>query len=186
MSEEQLETLEKDENSMSKSAEEAVADSDLPIREVVEKKIPIPKDVFTDINELAQYSSQLFFLFHSSQISGEEFYKKISPYFSTNFKELPPTGEKEQIETMNTLQAMFTKQLKSPIVDYQITDVEMESRVDEASMYRKYITKDKEEIYYESIFIKEKNAWLIFDDSPSPPYVIDPTIEKKFKDKEGE
>lgn len=183
VTEKQKETLEQIEDKQ--TPEEAVKQNVLDNRAEIEKITPVEKDIYTDVEEFGQYVSYLFYQYHTSQITGKEFYEKLSPHFSANFNSLLPSGKQEQIETFEVLQSMFLQHLDAPIIDYQITNVEQRSRVEEAGMYRKYLTKNNEPIYYESVFIKEGEKWLLFDDSPSPPYVIDPQIESKFNQVEG-
>ncbi|MEK3977425.1 hypothetical protein [Psychrobacillus sp. FSL K6-1267] len=168
------------------SAEDAVKNSELSLRQELEI-IEVPeKDAYTDVNEFSQYVNGLFFLYHSKQIDAETFYNKINPHFSKEFTEYLPKDKEEQIQVFNVLQKTFIKQLKSPIKEYQITNVEIGKRIEEASVYRKYIQANGELIYYESVFIKQDGKWLILDDSPAPPYVISSDIESKFEKKKGD
>ena len=184
ISEEQKEALEKAE--IKNSAEEAVENSTLSEREEVEI-VNIPdKAEYTDVEEFSQFVNALFYQFHTQKIDAKTFFQKLSPHFSENFKSLLPKGEKEQLETFEVLQKAFNTQIKSEIKEYQITNVEIQPRVEEASVYRKYTQSNGGSIYYESIFVKENNRWLLFDDSPSPPYVTAEEIDKKLKKNKGE
>ncbi len=168
------------------SAEEALSKNELDKRIEMDKDIPTDKEKYTDLNEFGQYISYWFYQYHSKKIDGKTFYEKVSPHFSENFNGLLPSTPEEKIQTFEILQDLFSKQIKAPLNDYAITDVELRIRVNEAGMYRKYILTNQETIYYYSVFVKEGDRWLLFDDGPSPPYVIDPTIESKFKEAEGE
>lgn len=184
LSDAQLQTLEEMEHK--DSAEVALSKNELDQRNEVNKNVPSEKDKFTDFNEFGQFVSYWFFQYHSKAIDGKTFYDKVSPHFSEDFNNLLPSSTEEKIEAFEILQDLFDKQIKSPLQDYAITEVELKTRVDEAGMYRKYTLKNQETIYYYSVFTKEGDRWLLFDDSPSPPYVIDPVIESKFKTVEGE
>lgn len=184
ITEEQKEALEKAE--IKESAEEAVESNELVERKELDVvSVPV-KEEYTNVNEFSQYVNSLFYLYHSQKIDGKTFYQKISPYFSENFKSLLPKGEKEQIEMFEVLQKAFLSRLESEIVSYKITNTEIQPRVEEANVYRKYTQADGSVIYYESIYVKENNRWLLFDDGPTPPYITHEELEKKMNDNKGE
>lgn len=184
ISDEQKEALEKAE--IKETAEEAVESSELPERKELEI-VSIPaKEKFTNVDEFSQYVNSLFYQYHSKKIDGKTFYQKISPHFSENFRSLLPKGEKEQIETFEVLQKAFLARLESEIVSYKITNTEIQPRVEEANVYRKYTQADGNVFYYESIYVKEDNRWLLFDDGPTPPYITKEELEKKMNENKGE
>lgn len=184
ISDAQKEALEKAE--IKESAEEAVDSSELIERKELEVVSVPAKEEYTNVDEFSQYVNSLFYLYHSQKIDGKTFYQKMSPHFSENFKSLLPKGEKEQIEMFEVLQKAFLSRLKSEIVSYKITNIEIQSRVEEANVYRKYTQANGSVIYYESIYVKEDNRWLLFDDGPTPPYITNEELEKKMNENKGE
>ena len=164
--------------------EEAVKENDLSVRQELKIKVPADKKSFDNAEEFSQYVSSLFYLYHTGNINGEVFYKKLYPHFHENFINMLPSTKEEQIETFVLLQEAFINQLSKPIVSYALTDLEVRERVNEAGFYRKYELENQEVIYYQTIIQEVDGKWLLFDDSPAPPYLITPN--KKFTKQEGD
>lgn len=167
------------------SQEEAVQQL---IEEQKSIKIDLPKakDSFKSEQDLSQYLSNLFFLYHKGDLSADVFYERIKPHLHEEFIALLPESEADQKETFEVLQYTFMQYLAAPMESYELTSATLSSRSDEATSYRKYNTKDSDPIYYQMVMKKEGNRWLLFDDSPAPPYEIDPTITHSFKNPGGE
>lgn len=182
LTKEQLEILKEHENV---SSEEAVNEL---IEEEPSIKISVPKekDAFDSEQEFAQYLSNLFFLYHTGQVEPELFYERVKPHLHENFLEMLPKEESDRKETFEILQLTFMQYLPAPIVSYELTEPAYLERVEEATFYRKYVTKDHDPIYYQTVIKKEDGHWQLFDDSPAPPYEINPTITSEFKNPGGE
>lgn len=179
LSKDQKEILDKVEDV---SPEEALEENQLPVR--MEQKIQVPayKDSFTSEQEFSQYVSSLFYLYHKGNLDAKSFYQKLSPHFHENFINMLPPEKEAQIETFELLQQAFIKQLSKPIVKYSLTDSQLRERTDEAGFFRKYELENGEFIYYQTILKQTDGRWLLYDDSPAPPYLIIPN--HNFKEQE--
>lgn len=182
---EQLDVLEEQTNV---STEEAIATNVLDKRENVEIIVPADKTVFKDENEFSQYVSAQFYLFHSNQISAEDFYKKMVIHFHDDFKALLPLTEEHQIRTFEVLQKQFSINLPSPIADYELTKIKINKRYMEGVFYRVYELENKQKVYYETyIQQNEKGQWLLMDDRTAAPYeVIQNQMKQNTEDDEDE
>lgn len=175
VSDEQKKVLEE----MSGSVESALEENKLEEREEVEIDIPKQKTNYDNPEELSQYVSDLFFLYHTMKIDGFQFYKKIEPVFHDKFRELLPASEVDQIETFELLQHKFNENITSPIESYNITNTKIEIRGEEASVYRVYELKNKERLYFTTLMEKVGDYWYMTEDSPSPSYhIIDKSLKK--------
>ncbi|MGF9975507.1 hypothetical protein [Viridibacillus arvi] len=178
MSNEQKAILDKAE---SQTAEEALANNPKEIKKEIKTNVPSSKAQFTEPNEFSQYIGNVLYLFHSSQIDGEKFYKQNKKYMSSYFIEQLPDSEKESINTFTEYQKMFKQQIKEPITTYQITDLTINERAKEAQFYRKYTLKSGKNIYYDTVLKEENGRWLLLDDRPSAGYEVE-TGQNKFHD----
>lgn len=170
LSEEQMEILDdlKDEPG-------DIADvKDFDKRVELEVEVPVDRKKYKDPDELAQQINYLFYQFHTNEISGKNFYKKISPYFHETFDEMLPSTEADKIETFTVLQKKFIEGIASPIINNQITNTEVSRLKTEISFYRKYELENGDELYFITILKKEGDYWYFADDSPTPPYDILP------------
>lgn len=182
ISEEQKEELENHEHV---SEEEAVAEL-VEEQESIKIDLPKKKDEFTSHQELSQYVSNLFFLYHKGDLNTNDFYEMLRPNLHNDFLELLPKSEADRKETFEVLQYTFLQYLTAPIESYELTEATTNIRGDEGESYRKYITDDSQFIFYVLRMKKEGDHWLVTDDSPAPPYEIDPSIEKSFEAPGGE
>ncbi|WP_211656222.1 hypothetical protein [Planococcus alpniumensis] len=182
ISTEQKEELENHEHV---SEEEAVSEL-IEEQESIEIDLPTQKDKFTSHLELSQYMSNLFFLYHKGDLNTDDFYERIKPHLHEDFLELLPKSEADRKETFEVLQYTFLQYLPAPIESYELTEATTNIRGDEGESYRKYITDDSQFIFYTLRMKKEGDQWFVTDDSPAPPYEIDPSIEKSFKTPGGE
>lgn len=182
VSEEQKEELESHDHV---SEEEAVAEL-TEEQESIEIELPKKKDEFTSHQELSQYVSNLFFLYHKGDLDTDEFYEMLRPHLHDDFLELLPASEADRKETFEVLQYTFLQYLPAPIESYELTEATTNIRGDEGESYRKYVTDDSQFIYYVLRMKKEGSQWFVTDDSPAPPYEIDPSLESSFESPGGE
>lgn len=182
LSEEQKEALEETEEITSEEAVNELVDQ----QESIDVKMPAAKDAFATEQEFSQYVANLFFLYHTEDLKADAFYERIRPHLHDNFLGMLPAEESARLEAFEMLQHTFNQYLSSPIESYELTETVLLERLDEATFYRKYLTEDKEPIYYQTVIRKVNDQWLLFDDSPSPPYEIDPSITNSFKTPGGE
>lgn len=182
ISEEQKEVI-ADQDEVSK--EEAVNEL-IEEQQAIEINLPKEKNEFTSEHELSQYMANLFFLFHKGDLSGEKFYARAKPHFHEDFLTMLPEEEADRIETFEILQYTFLQYLPAPIESYEITEATTNIRGDEGGSIRKYVTDDSQLIYYVMAMKKVDGRWLVTDDSPAPPYEIDPATENTFKSPGGE
>mgnify|MGYP005990406111 CR=1 FL=1 len=182
ISDEQKEVIE-DQDAISK--EEAVNQL-IEEQKSIEITLPNEKKKFTSEQELSQYMSNLFYLFHKGDLSGEKFYEKAKPHFHEDFLAMLPSSELDRVETFEILQYTFLQYLPAPIESYEITEATTNIRGDEGESVRKYITDDSRFIYYLLTMKKVNDQWFVTDDSPAPPYEIDPATESSFKKTGGE
>ncbi|MEK5071655.1 hypothetical protein [Sporosarcina sp. FSL K6-1508] len=176
ISEEEKEVLDKLEKI---TPEKALAENNLEIRSELNIQLPKKRSIYKDENEFSQFISNLFFKYHTKQIVAADFYKEISPHFDEKFKSLLPESEKEQLRTFEILQEQFLIHLPSPIINYKITNIEIDARTKEGTFYRVYELQNKTKIYYMT-FVKPsaEGQWLLLDDKPAPPYKIQDAQEK--------
>ena len=182
VSDEQKEVLEEQDNV---SKEEAINEL-VEEQKEIEIKLPKEKSKFTSEQELSQYMANLFFLFHKGDLSGEKFYELAKPHFHEDFLSMMPKEEADRIETFEILQYTFLQYLPAPIESYEITEATTNIRGDEGESIRKYITDDYQFIYYVLAMKNVDGQWLVTDDSPAPPYEINPLTEKSFESPGGE
>lgn len=175
LSDEQLKILENQKN----DPKEAVFENDLDLRKELAIKIPNKQKSFDNPEEFSQYISYLFFAYHSGKMKPEEFTQEILPYAHKSFLDMLPESKENQIETFKQIQKLYLGQLRSPIESYIITDIEHQERVGEAVFYRKYTQKNGEVLYSITVIKKEDNSWKLIDDSPAPPYTVEPFMNKE-------
>lgn len=173
LSKEQLKILE---NLEKKEPTEALFENDLDIRKELNIQIPESRSSYEDPEELSQYISYLFFAYHKGEIKPEAFLDKVLPHSHKDFLDILPGNRNNQIETFKILQETGISLLQSPIESYVITDLQFQDRVGEAMFYRKYSQQNGQEIYYITLLKKEDNIWKLADDSPAPPYEVEPFI----------
>lgn len=167
------------------TSEEAVNELVDP-QEAIELQIPEEKSAFTSEQEFSQYIASLFFLYHTGELDAELFYERLRPHLHENFLSMLPEAEADQIETFKILQQTFLQHLPAAITKYELTDTVLLERLGEATFYRKYITEAQEPIYYQTVMREVEGQWLLFDDSPAPPYEIDPHMTESFKNPGGD
>lgn len=180
ISDEQVEAIEELEGvSPEEAASNIVIDSRSELKTDKLVSVKNPKD----LEDVSNYISQQFFLYHSKSIGAEEFLTTMKPYFHEEFLDLLPSEEEMILQTFTTLQDMFIAQLGSPITSYFHTDVQLLRHQTEANFYRKYVLKNGKEIYYQTLMKQdEEGMWKMIDDSPSPAYEILPETENAFKE----
>lgn len=185
ISEEQKAVLDdhSDHNHVSK---EAAVNELIEEQKSIEIQLPEEKSKFSSEEELSQYMSNLFFLFHKGDLSGEKFYERARPHLHEDFLSMLPSEEPDRMETFEILQYTFLQYLPAPIESYEITAATTNIRGDEGESFRKYITDDYQFIYYVLAMKKVDDQWLVTDDSPAPPYEIDPVKESTFESPGGE
>lgn len=181
LSEEQLKTLEEGPQI---SPEEAVKNNQLEQQVEIEPSVPKEKESYTTAEEASQYISYLFYQYHTKQIDGKTFYSKLKPHMDQQFLSLLPEKEEYRVRTFEVLQEEFSKQLPSPIMSYKTTMVNTDERTKETTFYRMYEMKNKVRLYFITVMNPtDKGQWLITDDRPAPPYVVQ-DAQQKFQ--EGE
>lgn len=180
LTEEQLHALEESDHvTPEEAAQSFVIDSRSEFESSAIKNLADSKD----LNMVASYISQQFFLYHSKSIDAEEFISSMKLYFHTEFRTLLPEDDALLLQMFEMLQDMFVSQLGSPMTSYYQTDVQLMKQQTEANFYRKYVLKNGKEIYYQTLLKQdEQGNWLLVDDSPAPAYEILPDTENSFKE----
>lgn len=168
LSDEQKEIIE---NMETEDVYEAIENNKMEERTELPKFQPPVRDAYKDEKEFSQFVSALFYEYMTKKIESDVFYDKISPHFHADFKALLPESENYQRQTFKILQDELNKALTQPIVDYKITNVDIDPRTKEATFYRVYILKNGEQLYYMT-YMKpdESGRWLLTNDKLAPPY----------------
>lgn len=172
-------------NLETKDVHEAIENNKKEERIELPKKQPTARDAYKDENEFSQFISSLFYEYMTKKIKSDEFYDKISPHFHEDFIALLPDTEEYQRQTFKILQDELNKALTQPIVDYKVTNVDIDPRTKEATFYRVYILKNGEQLYYMTYIKPGKDGqWLLANDKLAPPYEESKAKEKMKENKD--
>lgn len=151
-----------------KTVEESVAEIK---RESVGKKNTKPvvvKDSYTNVDEMAKFTSDMLFKFYKGQIKGDDFVVFTENYGSAMAKETYLTGKshKEDVEIMNSIQKDIVDS-GSEFKSYEISTAIVDKDI--ATFYRKLIATNGLEGYYQTTLIKVDGKWYFRSDNLNVP-----------------
>ncbi|MDQ0273510.1 hypothetical protein [Cytobacillus purgationiresistens] len=173
-------------NMNSKDAHTALSKNKLDKQQELKSSIPAGKDEYKDPEELSQYLGNLFYLYHSEKIEPKEYLDHILQHAHAEYKEKLPKIYDNQLEAVEILQELYIGQLREPIESYVITELNYQDRVGEATFYRKYTTRDNEEIFSITVIKKDGDVWKLLDDSPAAPYEVSSFMEYRQEESKYE
>ncbi|QAS54796.1 hypothetical protein [Halobacillus litoralis] len=160
---------------MKRPMDEVIKDNDLDELATMDTEVNEELNSYEDPQEFAKRVGKVMYEFEDGSITPKEYADFLKAHTGEHYSQKSLLEEKKNaIEVLRTLQDAYTSNVAPE--SYDLTTITYNRSEKEGYFYRK-INGENSEYYYITTIIKEDNVWKLQDDSPSPPYKDQNTLE---------
>lgn len=173
------EELQKEQNKiyeqMKRPMNEVIQDNDLDELSTMDTEVNEELNSYEDPQEFAKRVGKVMYEFENGSITPEEYADFLKIHTGENYAQKELLEDRDNaIEVLRSLQETYKSNVS--LESYELTTITFNRSEKEGYFYRKIIGESSEYFYITTI-VKEDNVWKMQDDSPSPPYKGQNTLE---------
>lgn len=127
------------------------------------------KEEFTDVEEFAQYTSDILYKFQTLQLDSKTYYQFMTTYGTEELKQNLPQ-EEDAITIYKSIQDAYLKE-NIHGESYQVTKPVLDRLGRNGYFYREVLSTKGEE-YFITTIVKEDGSWKYSSDDLSPPFEV--------------